>query len=106
MSNNTQNNRWSKEINDFKMIKNIIIKYIDIRNLYIKSPETLKEIKIHDYLPDTGTFLISLKNNVNAENLVLYSVIAGRYMEFNLQLFRISGEGYPEGMSYQLDLGG
>ena len=73
---NTQNNRWTREINDFKMIKNIIIKYIDIKNLYIKSPETLKEIKIHDYLPDTGTFLISLKNNVNAEKLVIYSVIA------------------------------
>ena len=97
MSNFSQNNRWTKEINNFKMIKNIIIKYIDIKNLNIKSSDTFKEMIIHDYLPDIGTFLISYKNTVHTEKLDLYTVIAGRYMEFNLELFRISCEGYPEG---------
>jgi len=100
MFNIIQQKKFAKKIADSKEIKEIIIKYINIDKLHVKSPEMCKEMKLYDFLPDQGTFLISFKNNVHAQTMVLYTNIDKRYIEFDLGLLSPTGEGYPEG-SYE-----
>ncbi|HOD13139.1 MAG TPA: DUF1577 domain-containing protein [Spirochaetota bacterium] len=92
--------RKSRSAVEIDAINRILNKYVDFKELYLKSEFNAEAV---EFLENCGDSCLVLHFNepLQEQRVEIYSVVHGRFIEFEMELVSPAGEAYP-GNSYKM----
>jgi hypothetical protein len=88
------NPRNLKSATNRDAIKRVLEKYIDFQNLYIRREFKVEPVEFLDR-PEDDILVLRLNRPIEEDHLEIYTVVRGRFIDFNLEIVSPADPSYP-----------